>query len=164
MKTCGLPIQATEIVRLGHGSGGRLSEQLIEQIFLPMIGNPTLDLLDDAAIVNVSSSSVCISTDSYVVDPIFFPGGNIGSLAVHGTVNDLCMRGAKPKFLTAGFIIEEGFAISDLKNVVESFDQACKNAGVTVVCADTKVVERGSGDGIFINTTAKKTGKKDSVS
>ncbi|MBX3138939.1 hydrogenase expression/formation protein HypE [Candidatus Obscuribacterales bacterium] len=130
-----------------------MSEQLIERIFLPHLGNKILNDLEDAALVENDSNRVAISTDSFVVKPIFFPGGNIGSLAVHGTVNDLAMRLARPKFLTAAFIIEEGFLIKDLESIVESFAEACRQAQVVTVAADTKVVNKGAGDGVYINTT-----------
>ncbi len=153
MKSCGIPFQPDDVIRLGHGSGGRLSEQLIERIFLPHLGNKILNDLEDAVLVENDSNRVAISTDSFVVKPIFFPGGNIGSLAVHGTVNDLAMRLARPKFLTAAFIIEEGFLIKDLESIVESFAEACRQAQVVTVAADTKVVNKGAGDGVYINTT-----------
>lgn len=152
MSVCGIPFQPDELIRLGHGSGGRLSEQLIERVFLPHLGNPILNSLDDAADFELCGR-IAISTDSFVVKPLFFPGGNIGSLAVHGTVNDLAMRLATPRFLSASFIIEEGFSIKTLETIVQSFSQACAEANVTAVAADTKVVNRGTGDGIYINTT-----------
>jgi len=153
MKSCGIPFQPEDVIRLGHGSGGRLSEQLIERIFLPHLGNKILNDLEDAAVVENDSNRVAVSTDSFVVKPIFFPGGDIGSLAVHGTVNDLAMRLARPKFLTASFIIEEGFLIKDLDTIVESFAKACRQAQVLTVAADTKVVNKGAGDCVYINTT-----------
>lgn len=153
MKSCGIPFQPEDVIRLGHGSGGRLSEQLIERIFLPHLGNKILNDLEDAAVVENDSNRLAVSTDSFVVKPIFFPGGDIGSLAVHGTVNDLAMRLAKPKFLTASFIIEEGFLIKDLDTIVESFAKACRQAQVLTIAADTKVVNKGAGDCVYINTT-----------
>ncbi|MGO9305803.1 MAG: hydrogenase expression/formation protein HypE, partial [Candidatus Korobacteraceae bacterium] len=138
---------------LGHGSGGKLSAELIRDVFLPALRNPTLARLDDQAIVNVNGQRLAITTDSFVVKPLFFPGGDIGSLAVHGTVNDLAMGGATPLFLSAAFIIEEGFSIAELRRIVNSMQQAAAAAGVHVVTGDTKVVERGKGDGVFINTT-----------
>lgn len=153
MKSCGIPFQPEDVIRLGHGSGGRLSEQLIERIFLPHLGNKILNDLEDAAVIENDSNRVAVSTDSFVVKPIFFPGGDIGSLAVHGTVNDLAMRLAKPKFLTASFIIEEGFLIKDLDTIVESFAKACRQAQVLTIAADTKVVNKGAGDCVYINTT-----------
>jgi hydrogenase expression/formation protein HypE len=138
---------------LGHGSGGKLSAELIRDIFLPAFQNPVLARLDDQAIVNVNGQRLAMTTDSFVVKPLFFPGGDIGSLAVHGTINDLAMGGATPLFLSAAFIIEEGFSMEDLRRVVNSLRHAAANAGVHVVTGDTKVVEKGKGDGLFINTT-----------
>ncbi len=151
--SCPVPLRAKDTVLLGHGSGGTLSAELIRGIFLPALDNPALSRLDDQAIVNVNGQRLAFTTDSFVVRPLFFPGGNIGSLAVHGTVNDLAMGGAKPLFLSAAFIIEEGFPISELKRIVASMQQAASAANVSVVTGDTKVVERGKGDGVFINTT-----------
>jgi hydrogenase expression/formation protein HypE len=151
--SCPVPLRAKGTVLLGHGSGGTLSAELIRDIFLPALNNPTLSRLDDQAIVNVNGQRLAFTTDSFVVKPLFFPGGDIGSLAVHGTVNDLAMGGAKPLFLSAAFIIEEGFPISELKRIVASMQQAASAANVSVVTGDTKVVERGKGDGVFINTT-----------
>lgn len=153
MQSCGIPIDSTDVIRLGHGSGGRLTEQLIEQVFIPSIGNPILNSLDDAALLQFNHSRLAFSTDSYVVKPLFFPGGDIGSLSVHGTINDLSMRMAKPLYLSAAFIIEEGFSITTLQKIVESFGAAAKEANVQVAAADTKVVNRGAGDGVYINTT-----------
>jgi hydrogenase expression/formation protein HypE len=130
-----------------------LSAELVRDIFLPAFQNPALTRLDDQAIVNVNGQRLAITTDSFVVKPLFFPGGDIGSLAVHGTVNDLAMGGATPLYLSAAFIIEEGFAMDDLRRVVDSLRQASAAAGVLVVTGDTKVVEKGKGDGLFINTT-----------
>ena len=151
--SCPVPLRANDTVLLGHGSGGKLSAELIRDVFLPILGNPALALLDDQAIVNVNGQRLAFTTDSFVVKPLFFPGGDIGSLAVHGTINDLAMGGAKPLFLSAAFIIEEGFAMDQLRRVVTSMQQAASAAGVAVVTGDTKVVERGKGDGLFINTT-----------
>lgn len=144
-----------EHVTLSHGSGGKASHNLIEGLFAPAFSNHMLEMMDDAATfrLNGSSTSMAMTTDSFVVNPLFFPGGNIGQLAVHGTVNDLAMSGAKPLFLSAGFILEEGFPIAELKRIVESMAQAAAEAGVQIVTGDTKVVERGKADGIFINTT-----------
>src|SRR5579871_3423393 len=150
---CPAPLPAKDTVLLGHGSGGRLSGDLIREIFLPAFQNPVLERLDDQAIVPLNGSRLAITTDSFVVKPLFFPGGDIGSLAVHGTVNDLAMGGAQPLFLSAAFIIEEGFSLQELRRVTASLRQAAKEAGVEVVTGDTKVVERGSGDGLFINTS-----------
>ena len=151
--SCPTPLPAKDTILLGHGSGGKLSAELIRDIFLPAFQNPVLARLDDQAIVNVNGQRLAITTDSFVVKPLFFPGGNIGSLAVHGTVNDLAMGGATPLFLSAAFIIEEGFPMDELRRVVNSLRQAAAEAGVQVVTGDTKVVEKGKGDGLFINTT-----------
>ena len=151
--SCPAPFAAKDTILLGHGSGGSLSAELIRGIFLPAFHNPILARLDDQAIVNVNGQRLAITTDSFVVKPLFFPGGDIGSLAVHGTVNDLAMGGATPLFLSAAFIIEEGFSMDDLRRVVNSLRQAAADAGVQVVTGDTKVVEKGKGDGLFINTT-----------
>lgn len=139
-------------VDLSHGAGGRAMTQLIEELFFENLSNDLLNREHDAAMFTLPPGRVVMSTDSFVVSPIFFPGGNIGSLAVHGTVNDLAMGGGVPKYLTAGFILEEGFALSDLAVIVQSMAEAAKEAGVAIVSGDTKVVERGKGDGIFINT------------
>ena len=151
--SCPAPHTVKDTILLGHGSGGRLSAELIHDIFLPAFRNPALARLDDQAIVNVNGQRLAITTDSFVVKPLFFPGGDIGSLAVYGTVNDLAMGGATPLFLSAAFIIEEGFSTEDLRRVVNSLQRAAKDAGVQVVTGDTKVVEKGKGDGLFINTT-----------
>jgi hydrogenase expression/formation protein HypE len=151
--SCPAPLAAKDTILLGHGSGGKLSAELIRDVFLPAFQNPVLARLDDQAIVNVNGQRFAISTDSFVVKPLFFPGGDIGSLAVHGTVNDLAMGGATPLFLSAAFIIEEGFSMDELRRVVNSLRQAAAAAGVQVVTGDTKVVEKGKGDGLFINTT-----------
>jgi hydrogenase expression/formation protein HypE len=151
--SCPVPLAAKDTILLGHGSGGKLSAELIRDIFLPALHNPVLARLDDQAIVNVNGQRLAITTDSFVVKPLFFPGGDIGSLAVHGTVNDLAMGGATPLFLSAAFIIEEGFSMNELRRVVNSMQQAAAAAGVQVVTGDTKVVEKGKGDGLFINTT-----------
>ena len=151
--TCPAPLPAGDTVLLGHGSGGRLSADLIRRIFLPAFENPILARLDDQAIVSVNGVRLAFTTDSFVVSPLFFPGGDIGSLAVHGTVNDLAMGGAQPLFLSAAFIIEEGLAMQTLRRVVESLHRAAAAAGVEVVTGDTKVVEKGSGDEVFINTS-----------
>lgn len=153
MQSCGIPFEPASLIRLGHGSGGKLTEQLVEQIFIPWIGNPILNALDDAASLQMGNLKLAFSTDSYVVKPLFFPGGDIGSLSVHGTVNDLSMKMAKPLYLSAAFIIEEGFPIAELQTIVKSFADAAREACVQIAAADTKVVNRGSGDGVFINTT-----------
>jgi len=151
--SCPVPITNGDIVRLGHGSGGKMTANLIEKLFLPLIGNDILNLLDDSALVNIDGRSLAITTDSYVVSPIFFPGGDIGSLAVHGTINDLAMRGAKPLFLAAAFILEEGLSMEELGAVVTSMQKACLDAQVKLVAADTKVVNKGAADKLFITTT-----------
>lgn len=150
---CPLPVTDTERILLGHGSGGRLSQRLISDIFYPAFGNEILKQEHDGGIFAVDKGQLAITTDSYVVDPIFFPGGNIGDLAVNGTVNDLACCGAKPLYLTAGFILEEGFPIADLKRIVTSMRKAAQKAGVFIITGDTKVVERGKCDKIYINTS-----------
>lgn len=150
---CPTPLPAEERVLLGHGSGGRLSAQLMERIFLPAFGNPTLDQLNDQATFAIDGVRLAMTTDSFVVKPLFFPGGDIGSLAVHGTVNDLAMGGATPLYLSVAFILEEGLPLETLALVTQSLQAAAQNAGVQVVTGDTKVVEQGKGDGLFINTT-----------
>jgi hydrogenase expression/formation protein HypE len=151
--SCPAPFAAKDTVVLGHGSGGRLSAELLRSIFLPAFENPVLARLDDQAVVTVNGTRLALTTDSFVVKPLFFPGGDIGSLAVHGTVNDLAMGGAKPLFLSVAFIIEEGLSIKVLRRVVESLRVAAQHAGVEIVTGDTKVVEKGCGDELFINTT-----------
>ena len=151
--TCPSPLPAGDKILLGHGSGGRLSAALLREVFLPALNNPALAQLNDQAIVNVEGARLAFTTDSFVVKPLFFPGGDIGSLAVYGTVNDLAMGGAKPLFLSAGFIIEEGLPLETLLRVVMSLRSAAQSAGVEVVTGDTKVVEKGKGDGLFINTS-----------
>jgi hydrogenase expression/formation protein HypE len=137
---------------LGHGGGGRLSAELLRDIFLPLFSNPILDRLDDQAVLEIGGCRLAFTTDSFVVNPLFFPGGDIGSLAVHGTMNDLAMGGAQPLFLSAAFILEEGFSIETLRDVTRSMARAAREAGVSIVTGDTKVVEKGKGDGLFINT------------
>ncbi|HML15817.1 MAG TPA: hydrogenase expression/formation protein HypE [Bryobacteraceae bacterium] len=151
--TCPTPVAVRDKIVLGHGSGGRLSADLLRDIFLPLFSNPMLDRLDDQAIFAIGDSRIAFTTDSFVVKPLFFPGGDIGSLAVHGTVNDLAMGGARPLFLSAAFILEEGFPTADLRRIAASMAEAAAAAGVAVVTGDTKVVEKGKGDGLFINTT-----------
>lgn len=142
----------TDYVQLDHGSGGRASAELVAEIFLEAFDNGPLRELNDSALVELEAGAVAISTDSYVVDPIEFPGGDIGSLAVHGTVNDVSMRGARPRYLTAGFILEEGLELEVLRRIVRSMAGAAKAAGVAVVAGDTKVVQRGKADRMYINT------------
>ena len=139
-------------IGLDHGSGGEASRQLVEEIFLSRLGNDYLDRMDDSAVVVRDGQRLAMTTDSYVVTPIFFPGGNIGSLAVHGTVNDLSMQGARPRFLTLGLILEEGFSITDLERIVDGVAAASREAGIQIVAGDTKVVARGHADRVFINT------------
>lgn len=150
---CPAPLPGGDQVLLGHGSGGKLSADLVRDVFLAAFHNPVLARLDDQAIVSINGLRLAFTTDSFVVKPLFFPGGDIGSLAVHGTVNDLAMGGAQPLFLSAAFIIEEGLPMETLRRVVASLGQAAAGAGVQVVTGDTKVVEKGSGDGLFINTS-----------
>jgi len=150
---CPLPISQYETVLLAHGGGGRLMHQLLERVIRPAFSNPLLDTGHDAAILEPGGGlRLAFTTDSYVVRPLFFPGGDIGSLAVNGTVNDLAMAGARPRFLSAAFIIEEGLAVSTLERVVTSMRDAAASAGVLFVTGDTKVVDRGKGDGIYVNT------------
>ena len=139
-------------IDLTHGAGGRASAQLIAEVFAPALGNPWLDQGNDQAIMPRPAGRIAMSTDSHVVAPLFFPGGDIGTLAVNGTVNDLAMGGAQPLYLTAGFILEEGLPLADLARVVASMASAASAAGVQVVAGDTKVVERGKADGLFITT------------
>ncbi len=143
-----------EKITLSHGSGGKATHNLIEGVFAPAFSNPLLDSMDDAATfgVNGSGQRLAFTTDTYVVSPLFFPGGDIGKLAIHGTVNDLAMAGAEPLYLSAGFILEEGFPIADLRRIVASMAAAAAEAGVTIITGDTKVVQRGKADGLFINT------------
>jgi len=140
-------------VELSHGSGGKAMAQLIDELFLRSLDNEWLRQLNDQACFAVPRGRMVLATDSHVVSPLFFPGGDIGCLAVHGTINDVAMSGAHPLYLAASFILEEGFALADLKRVVESMAEAALHAGVPVVTGDTKVVERGKGDGVFITTT-----------
>ena len=140
-------------VLLEHGSGGLLSNELIANTFLPSFKNSYLERLEDSAVLSIGSQKFCFTTDSYVVSPVFFPGGDIGSLAVHGTVNDLAVCGGKPLFMSAGYILEEGFPFASLAKIVQSMAEAAGKAGIKIVTGDTKVVSRGAVDGIFINTS-----------
>jgi len=142
-----------KVIRLAHGAGGQMMAELIRGLLLPPLDNPWLRQMADAALLEVGGARLALSTDSFVVRPLFFPGGDIGSLAVHGTVNDLAMVGARPLYLTAGLILEEGLELEVLERVVASMARAARTAGVLVVAGDTKVVERGHGDGLYINTT-----------
>jgi hydrogenase expression/formation protein HypE len=150
--TCPLPISQYPHVLMAHGGGGKLMHQLLENVFGRAFSNPILDTRHDAAVFEVPSRKLAMTTDSYVVRPIFFPGGDIGSMAVHGTVNDLAMSGARPLYLTSAFIIEEGLPMETLWRVVCSMRDAAKKCGVQIVTGDTKVVDKGKGDGLFINT------------
>jgi hydrogenase expression/formation protein HypE len=152
--TCPLPHTHTENVVIGHGSGGSMTHDLIRNIFQERIGNDILAESNDAARLRLpgSGTTMAVSTDSHVVSPLFFPGGDIGRLAVAGTVNDVSMLGAQPTFLTAGFILEEGFPIETLVRIIDSIAQTCREAGVQIVAGDTKVVEKGKADGLYINT------------
>src|SRR5207342_1631570 len=151
--SCPVPRVADDRIVLAHGGGGRLTHQLIEKIFLPAFSNAMLEQRHDGAVVPVNGSRVAFTTDSFVVRPLMFPGGNIGDLAVNGTVNDLAMCGARPLYLSAGFILEEGLEMETLRTVVKSMQVAAARAGVKLVTGDTKVVDKGKGDGIFINTS-----------
>ncbi|HEY4485033.1 MAG TPA: AIR synthase related protein, partial [Nitrospiria bacterium] len=150
--SCPVPLSEFKQVLLAHGGGGKLTQQLIRKMFLPSFQNEYLETMHDGAVFSVNGARLAFTTDSYVVNPIFFPGGDIGELAVNGTVNDLAMCGARPLYLSAAFILEEGFPMEDLRRVVDSMQRAARQTGVVVVTGDTKVVDRGKGDGIFINT------------
>src|SRR5579862_845706 len=151
--SCPLPLMHHEQIVLGHGSGGKLSAELLERVFLPAFRNPVLDKLDDQALLLINGSRLAFTTDSFVVTPLFFPGGDIGKLAINGTVNDLAMSGARPLYLSAAFILEEGLPTADLRRIVESMREAAAAAKVQLVTGDTKVVNRGKGDKVFITTT-----------
>lgn len=151
--TCPIPKSEYDKILLAHGSGGTLSNKLIDKMFVPQFGNEYLNLQHDGAMFPIGSERVAFSTDTYVVRPIFFPGGDIGELAINGTVNDLAMCGAKPLYISAGFVIEEGLSIDELWQIVLSMKNAADKAGVQIVTGDTKVVDRGKGDKIFINTS-----------
>jgi hydrogenase expression/formation protein HypE len=154
--TCPLPLRDYPTVVMGHGGGGKLSADLIKHLFLPVFENPVLAQMGDAAVVAPAGDRnlrLAVSTDSFTVTPLFFPGGDIGKLAVHGTLNDVAMVGARPLFLSAGFILEEGFPLESLARVAASMAEACEAAAVSVIAGDTKVVDKGHGDGVYINTT-----------
>ena len=151
--TCPAPLAGYDRIVMGHGGGGRLSADLIEHLFLPAFGNGTLAALADAAVVAVPGGRLAFSTDGYVVHPLVFPGGTIGDLAVNGTVNDIAMSGARPAFLSAGFVIEEGLPLETLGLVAEAMAAAARAAGVEIVAGDTKVVDQGKGDGLFVTTS-----------
>ncbi|HSZ17765.1 MAG TPA: hydrogenase expression/formation protein HypE [Terracidiphilus sp.] len=150
--TCPLPLRDYPTIVMGHGGGGKLGNELVEHLFLPAFRNPALENLGDAAVLDLGSGKLAMSTDSFVVQPLFFPGGSIGALAVNGTVNDLAVSGAEPKFLSASFILEEGFSLAQLAAIVGAMSEAAAKAGIRIVTGDTKVVERGHGDGCYINT------------
>ena len=150
---CPAPIEATDRVQLGHGSGGRMSASLIESLFVRELDNAALAALGDGSVVEAGGETLIVSTDSFVVTPLELPGGDIGSLAVHGTLNDVAMMGARPLCLTAGFVLEEGLPLATLSRIVASMAAAARAAGVDVVAGDTKVVERGKADGLYVNTT-----------
>ncbi len=151
--SCPAPLATTDRVLLGHGSGGKMTADLIARYFLPAFRNSYLERLDDQAVLNLAGGRLAFTTDAHVVTPLFFPGGDIGMLAVNGTVNDLAMAGARPLYLSAAFILEEGFPLADLSRIVESMSAAAKSAGVLLVTGDTKVVDRGKADGCFITTS-----------
>jgi len=151
--SCPVPFGEKEVITLAHGSGGTETSRLIEQIFLPAFTNEYLDMMHDGALLNLPSNHIVITTDSYVVQPIFFPGGDIGKLAITGTVNDLAMCGAKPYCLSCGFIIEEGFLQSDLKRIVASMQKEARAQSTQIVAGDTKVIERQTGTNLFLNTS-----------
>jgi hydrogenase expression/formation protein HypE len=150
--SCPFPIQNYPQVLLAHGGGGKLMHQLIGKLFLPGFRNPLLESQHDASVFEIAGQRLAFTTDSYVVRPLFFPGGDLGSLAVHGTVNDLAMAGARPLYLSAAFIIEEGLPMETLWRVVSSMQEAARQAGVQIITGDTKVVDKGKGDSLFINT------------
>ena len=150
---CPSPLLRHETIQMAHGAGGELSRELTREIFLPYLGNSMLNVLDDQAKISLDSGEIAFTTDTFVVAPVFFPGGDIGDLAVNGTVNDLAVGGAIPLYLSAGFVLEEGYPLSDLRRIVTSMAEAAGKTGVQVVTGDTKVVEKGQCDGIFINTS-----------
>ncbi len=152
--SCPVPVsvQGYPQIILGHGGGGKLSAELIESVFMPAFGNNNRDEMRDSAVLSMAAGRYAFSTDTYVVRPLFFAGGSIGHLAVHGTINDLAMSGATPLYLSAGFVLEEGFPIAQLQRIAQDMGQAAALAGVRIVTGDTKVVERGHGDGCYINT------------
>lgn len=150
--SCPIPISDYPQILLAHGGGGRLMNQLIERMFRAAFNNPELDTCHDGACLTLPTLRIALTTDSYVVHPLFFPGGDIGSMAIYGTANDLAMCGARPLYLTAGFILEEGLPMETLWRVVQSMSAAAREVGVSIVTGDTKVVDHGKGDGLFINT------------
>ena len=150
--SCPLPLRDYPTIVMGHGGGGKLSAELIEHIFVPAFRNSALEVMADSSVLPVPTGRIAFSTDTYVVRPLFFPGGSIADLAVNGTVNDLAMSGATPMYLSAGFILEEGFPIAQLAAIAERMGDAARTTGVQIVTGDTKVVEKGHGDGCYINT------------
>jgi hydrogenase expression/formation protein HypE len=148
-----MPAQTGDVIELAHGGGGLLTRRLIDGLFRPAFAQSAQDLTHDGAVFDIAGARLAFTTDSYVVRPLFFPGGDIGSLAVNGTVNDLAMCGAEPLYLSVGLVLEEGFAIDDLRRIVTSMRNAAEAAGVRLVTGDTKVVERGKGDGLYVNTS-----------
>lgn len=150
--SCPIPKDQYPHILLAHGGGGKLMHQLIQKLFVTAFRNPDLELQHDGALLDLPANRIAFTTDSYVVRPLFFPGGNIGHLAVHGTVNDLAMCGARPLFLSAGFILEEGLSVDTLWDVVTTMQHSAQESGVRIVTGDTKVVEKGKGDGLYINT------------
>jgi hydrogenase expression/formation protein HypE len=151
--TCPVPLRDTPTVVMGHGGGGAMSGELVEHLFLPGFGAAGATELGDSAVVGVGGARIAVSTDSFVVKPMFFPGGSIGDLAVNGTVNDLAMSGATPLYLSAAFILQEGTALADLGRIAAAMGAAARAAGVRLITGDTKVVDSGSGDGVYVNTT-----------
>ncbi|MEZ4622410.1 MAG: AIR synthase related protein [Caldilineaceae bacterium] len=151
--TCPIPLRNHPQIVMGHGGGGKLSAELVQHLFLPAFANRTLNDLGDSAQLQIGDLRLAFSTDSFVVRPLFFPGGNIGDLAINGTVNDLAMSGAQPLFLSTGFIIEEGMPLEQLGRIAATMDAAATAAGVSLVTGDTKVVDKGHGDGVYINTS-----------
>lgn len=148
---CPVPLHYERIV-MAHGGGGRLMQQLLDEVVQPIFNNPILEQKNDSAVLPINNANIAFTTDSYVVKPLFFPGGDIGKLAVCGTLNDLAMSGAKPLYLTCSLILEEGFAIKDLRRILSSMQETASAAGVSIVTGDTKVVEHGKADGVYINT------------
>jgi hydrogenase expression/formation protein HypE len=152
LSSCPVPLSHRTEITVGHGGGGRLTQDLIDRVFRPAFANASLDAQHDGAVLVAGGTKLAFTTDSHVVSPLFFPGSDIGKIAVNGTVNDLCMCGARPLWLSAGFILEEGFPMATLERVVLSMRDAAKAAGVAIVTGDTKVVERGKGDGLYVTT------------
>lgn len=150
--SCPLPFDDYDSVTIAHGGGGKMMNNLIEKMFIHYLSNEFINEKHDGAVLDFSGGKLAFTTDSYVVNPVFFPGGNIGELAVYGTVNDLSMCGANPMYLSLGLIIEEGFMLKNLEKIIISISEACRTCGVKIITGDTKVVEKGKGDGIFINT------------